>query len=598
MRTQSLFSLLFGVALLLWGGGVPVSAAPAEDVVGWEWRWGDSPMANSGQPMWVLGQDESAPPWQSIAFPSNPPGRNGREHVWFRVTLPDGEWRDPVLYVYSIDLIAQFYLDDELIYHWGSFDEQGRGRFVGWPWHMIELPADYAGKTLFVRVFSDYTDIGLWGEVRLMDRVALLKQVIQRSAKDLFVSAFSLLLALLAGIFTLIGGRRQGFAPIALFALGSGVMILAETQARQLLLNAPLLWDTLRAAGYFSLPVAMGWLLTYWLTGRARSWVRAIAALHLLYLILAIFLAMTGVVHVAATFPPFDLLLSFTLPAMMLLALWHIRQMGPERRLVVGSLALFAILLLVDILVAHSLLPFYEVPLGVGALVWTLAIVSIALWHYRQTQQELARLNRSLEDQVRERTVELDRMVEKLQGYSYEDALTGLGNRRQFDELFHHEAGRAARQQSPLSLVMVDLDHFKQVNDVWGHAAGDTVLQGVARLLRRHFRETDVIVRLGGEEFVALLPGATAEQALERATAAVAAARVTEHQHEGRALGVVTLSCGLATYPKPVTDPARLLECADQALYRAKRAGRDRCVAWTEAEQESPAQGKNAQGQS
>ncbi|MFP4271812.1 MAG: GGDEF domain-containing protein [Halothiobacillaceae bacterium] len=571
--------LLALLGMLLSG---PAFAAPAQDVVGWEWRWGDSPRTETGQPAWVVaGSQADDEHWQPIAFPSNPPGRAAQEHVWFRVTLPEGRWRDPVLYVYSIDLIAQFYLDDELLYQFGHFDETGRGTFAGWPWHMIELPRDYAGRTLYVRVYSDYTDIGLWGEVKLMDRVDLLKRVMLRSADDLAVSDLALLLALLAGIFTLVGGHRQGFAPIALFSAASGVMILAETQARQLLWHAPLGWEYLRAGSYFTLPVAMGWLLSHWLTGAARCWVLGLTGLHLVYLAWALAASGLGWVHLASTFPPFDALLAVTLPVMMGLALAHVRHLGQEQRLVVASFVLFGLLLLVDIGVAHSLLPFFEVPLGVGALAFSLAIVSVALWHYRRTQQALASMNRLLEAQVRERTAELDAMVARLEGYSYEDALTGLGNRRQFDELFRHEAGRAMRQGTPLSLVMMDLDHFKHVNDVWGHAAGDAVLQRLAQMLRTHFRDTDILVRLGGEEFVVLLPGATTEQARARTQAVVEAARVTEHRYEGKPVGVVTLSCGIANYPDQTPDPAALLELADQALYAAKRAGRDGCMVWS-----------------
>ncbi|TFH86839.1 GGDEF domain-containing protein [Billgrantia azerbaijanica] len=174
-------------------------------------------------------------------------------------------------------------------------------------------------------------------------------------------------------------------------------------------------------------------------------------------------------------------------------------------------------------------------------------------------------------------------MVRKLEGFSYEDPLTGLKNRRHFDELLQHEATRAKRNGTPLSLVMIDLDHFKQINDHHGHEAGDTVLMGVAELLQRHFRDADVVCRLGGEEFVAILPGATTEQAEARAEALVGAVRQLTLSHGETALGAVTLSCGVATYPCHTREPQALLGLADKALYHAKHHGRDRCVTWSEA---------------
>lgn len=576
-----LLRLLTGLLLVaaLTPAGLAAAAEP-RDLVDWEYRWGDSPLASDGTPLWVHGAEDDA--WRDIAFPSNPPGRAGHHHAWFRTTLPAGEWRDPVVYVYSIDLIGQAYLDDELIYQYGRFDAQGRGDFAGWPWHMIELPEDFAGRTLHFRVFSDYTDIGLWGEVMLMERVDLLTRVIRSSSRDLVVSAFSLLLAGLAGSFAVLGPRRRSFAAMALFSLASGTMILAETQASQLLLDRPLLWDTLAAAGYYSLPVAMGLLLTHWLAGAPGRWMHRLWQLHLAYLLGAIGLAEAGVVSLASTFPPFDLLLAITLPLMLVLALWRVHRLGTEQRLIIASYALLAALLLADMAVAHGLLAWRRIPVSLGTLTFSLAIVGISLWHYRQTQRELARLNRSLEQQVVHRTAELDRLVRKLEGFSYEDPLTGLKNRRYFDELLRHEAARAERQGIPLSMVMIDLDHFKQINDRFGHEAGDGVLVEVAALLREHFRGSDVVCRLGGEEFVAILPGATTGQAEARAAALLEAVRALRLEHAGRALGPITFSCGVATYPCHSREPLALLGLADKALYHAKHHGRDRSITWSE----------------
>ncbi|OBX36286.1 hypothetical protein A8U91_00627 [Halomonas elongata] len=125
------------------------------------------------------------------------------------------EWRDPVVYIYSVDLIVEAYLEGRRIYHYGNFDAHGEGRFAGWPWHMIELPRDFAGKTLYFRVYSDYTDIGLWGEVKLMEHAELLGYLLRHSTVDLVISIICLLLALLAGVFTLIqAGTRHYFAPL------------------------------------------------------------------------------------------------------------------------------------------------------------------------------------------------------------------------------------------------------------------------------------------------------------------------------------------------------------------------------------------------
>ncbi|MCA1770337.1 MAG: diguanylate cyclase [Halomonas sp.] len=539
----------------------------------WEFRWGDSPSGQDGQPLWL---DEEDAEWQAIDFPSNPPGRKEHQNVWFRTVLPGGEWRDPVIYITSIDLIGQVYVGGELIYQYGEFDEQGRGDFAGWPWHMIELPDDFAGQTLHLRVFSYYTDIGLWGEVQLMDRIDGLKSVIQRSAKDLAVSAFSLVLAALAGIFVLIGPERRGFVGIALFASAAGLMLLAESPARQLLMEDALWWDTLRAGSYFTLPIAMGFLLAHWLDGTPERWMRRLWQLHLAYLIIAIGLVKAGVISLSLTFPTFDVLLVITLPLMLFLALTRLNRMTLQQQLIVASFALFAPVLLVSMLVAHGFVAWRPISLSIGTLGFSIAIAGISLWDYRNTQRRLASLNQNLEYQVAARTAELDELVVKLEGFSYEDPLTGLKNRRHFDELLAHETGRIEREGHPLALVLMDLDHFKQVNDRYGHEAGDQVLVQSATLLREHFRNADVVCRLGGEEFIAMLPGASAAQAQSRADAVVQALAQQRFVIDGTLLPPITISCGVASYPEHTDDPKTLVGLADEALYLAKHSGRNR----------------------
>jgi diguanylate cyclase (GGDEF)-like protein len=150
------------------------------------------------------------------------------------------------------------------------------------------------------------------------------------------------------------------------------------------------------------------------------------------------------------------------------------------------------------------------------------------------------------------------------------DGLTGLLNHRACHERLGEEIARAAAQERPLSVVVLDLDHFKTINDAYGHAEGDKVLVAAAGKLRSAVREDDVVARLGGEEFALILPGVDgthAADAAERARAAIADVEVG-----GRAL---SCSAGVASFPDDERDAGRLLELADGALYWAKRSGRD-----------------------
>lgn len=151
------------------------------------------------------------------------------------------------------------------------------------------------------------------------------------------------------------------------------------------------------------------------------------------------------------------------------------------------------------------------------------------------------------------------------------DSLTGAVNRRGFTDRLQQAQGQAALCAQPLSLVMVDIDHFKRINDVHGHAIGDSVLREVAARLRRQMRRGDLLGRLGGEEFAVLLPATDLEGAAVQAELARQALR----REPVAVAGTVTASLGVAQWDgsEPVSD---WLERADLALYEAKRLGRDR----------------------
>lgn len=574
--------LLLLVILVMLPSSLQAAAQP-QPLQSWEYRWGDSPSDADGRPEWLLSDSTG---WQSIDSPSNPPGRDGHEHLWLRTTVPAGDWNDPVLFITSINLIGQVYLGDKLIYQYGEFDDQGKGDFAGWPWHMVDLPEDAVGQTLTFRFYSYYTSIGLWGQVQLMERIEVLKQVIHDSAQDLGVSALVLVLAILATIFALIGPERRGFGSIALFAYASGLMLLAETPARQFIADNPLAWDTLRAGSYYTLPVALGLLLSYWLEGTAKRWITHLWVIHLIYLVLAIGLVQLGMVSLSLTFPIFDVMLAVSLPVMLALALMRFQRLTLGQRLLVVSFTFFAPLLLADMAVAHGFVGWRSVPLSYGTLAFSLANAAIFLWHYRHTQQQLATANETLEQQVAARTADLDRLVQELEGLSRKDPLTGLHNRRHFDTAFEHQCQRVKQHASQLSVLMLDVDHFKQINDDFGHDAGDAVLIEIALLLRHHLRDLDVICRFGGEEFIALLPATSRIAAETRAKALLTSIAHQTFVHQSTSLRKITLSCGVATYPDHTQDPKKLLRLADEALYQAKHSGRNRCVVWEDTLEE------------
>ncbi|WP_226070736.1 sensor domain-containing diguanylate cyclase [Methylophaga pinxianii] len=683
-----------------------VIAATSEqiDLKNWEYRWGDSPFVD-GQPEWVMHPHKNHADWQPIADPTYPPGRQGQNNIWFRITLPESHLVDPVVFISSIDLITEVYLDQQLIYRFGEFDVNGRGDYAGWPWHMIGLPDDFAGRTLYFRVYSDYTDIGLWGEKKLLERSAALLNILNNSHGDLAISAFFLFIALITFAFSAMRGDNQ-FIYLGLFSLVSAGNLLGESQALQLWIYAPLAKTYLAAISYFSIPIFIALILHYWLREQSGKLMLRIAQMHIAYVLLCLLLSLTGVWHLAYFYPLFDILFIITMAIMLWICVQHFQAMSPEQRMVMGAFGCYAIFFLIDMVIAHGLVPWINFPLAYGGLIFASVLVLISLRQYRQTQQAVSELNVLLEKRVTERTAALQNYVlleqqranqlalinefslrletligrvqrcqnlqeagkiireqlnnvfapiqlhvsiineltdlpanavlsdkyrievedlqlgkqtfitfelldidtetaetqqaieqfifraidrlsvtlsgiklrEDLQVMSFEDSLTGLKNRRFFDDALQRELQLAQRHQQTISLLICDIDHFKQFNDRFGHEAGDMALRMVAALMLEHFRETDIPCRYGGEEFVVLMPAADIQDALERAKTLLEKIAAKTIIYQDKALGRLTISIGISSWNGEGNIPKMMLLDADKALYQAKQAGRNRVV--------------------
>lgn len=168
------------------------------------------------------------------------------------------------------------------------------------------------------------------------------------------------------------------------------------------------------------------------------------------------------------------------------------------------------------------------------------------------------------------------KLRDTLRQQSIRDPLTGLYNRRFLEEYLVHEGVRATRKNRPLSVIMLDIDNFKRFNDTFGHDAGDAILRRMGLLLQGHVRGSDIACRIGGEEFALLLPEAPLSIAFQRAENILETVRRMQVKHGGQVLGAITVSLGVAAFPKHGETPEALIRAADRALYQAKEGGRNK----------------------
>ncbi len=192
---------------------------------------------------------------------------------------------------------------------------------------------------------------------------------------------------------------------------------------------------------------------------------------------------------------------------------------------------------------------------------------------------------KSAEDHARKINETLLMLVDRLKGredalrdQANHDSVTGLFNRRYLDDSLARELSLAWRRSASLSLALLDIDHFKRFNDVFGHGAGDLALRECASVLSKNLRKSDIACRLGGDEFVLVLPDSSLADTQQRMEDICALIRKVEMRYDGTLLGMMTLSVGIAVSPEHALTPRDLLRAADSALYAAKHNGRGQVV--------------------
>ncbi|SFR64240.1 diguanylate cyclase (GGDEF) domain-containing protein [Marinobacter daqiaonensis] len=214
--------------------------------------------------------------------------------------------------------------------------------------------------------------------------------------------------------------------------------------------------------------------------------------------------------------------------------------------------------------------------MAVSSISMYLLLVGYVSYSRNLVLHEARERQRRIESQLKQQIEENRLLQERLHEQANRDPLTGLYNRRYLDDSLQREIDRCRRQQEPVGLLLIDIDHFKAINDEHGHASGDAVITQLATLLGSMSRASDIVCRFGGEEFLVVLPGTGREPAMERAEEYRQLFANTPVITEAGAI-TATLSVGVACWIEPMS-PDELIREADKALYRAKNEGRNRVI--------------------
>ena len=553
---------------------------------GWSYHWGDIPRSRQADDTegahWRFSEAE----WKQAGSLENVTGRSDEDILWLKLDLPESKWRNPHLLVSYADLIFQVFEAGRMTYEHGRIGPEGKGDFAGWPWHLIPVTAAES-TALYFRVYSSYYLIGLSEEIIMGEKADLLAHVYHKGMTGGVFFIILFIVGIISMALGLIKGHRRGALSTGFLSLNLSLMMLAQNELSQIVFLSPLILSYVWAFSYFLVPAFMAWVVYEWFDQQISKPVLIILCVSLGSMICAFVLSGITDLLFVEFYPSIDVLLIISMLALLIECGARHKGKGIEEGLIILGFFVICLSLILDAISFYGIVTWIGKAGQWSLTLFVISLLTVYLIKDRKQQEALALLTHNLENTVAERTQALNESLARLEELAQTDFLTKLLNRRAFMELANREVAKSIRHKQPLSLMLFDIDHFKRINDRYGHGAGDRVLTEVAKVVSQTCRKSDLICRWGGEEFVVLLQSATPDQAKRLA------ARMREtiqslalKSEDGDAIAV-TASFGFISYGgyqetselnKP-ENADRLLELllnkADSAMYHTKNRGRN-----------------------
>ena len=487
----------------------------------------------------------------------------GVKYVWIRVYIPPDTDPDESLFFYSTDQSFQIFLHGNSIYRYGALTRQLFS--YGRKWHLINLPEQAIGSYLIFQVYSDNPWV-----LGQFDRICLDREAHQIERLFIFdlpyISGITAIIVfvMLLGVYFFVQSELRGiYLNLIMLLMMFFLWMLGASSTIYLWLDWPVFWWHVQLIASYLLPVVTNALFLRIIDEEYKKRIRRISYIYGAVCTLAVILELLGLNGMyVLRFAYFPMILVCGGLTGYWLFLSQRRGNVHCRAIFVAFVTMVALSVLDGLSMQFRVFPWhaYLVPFGI----YTMAFFIIQLIFDRATHERyLSELSITLESQVH---VVTKRMVV--------DLLTGCYNRNKFSESMRDFMRIARETGEPFSVVMLDIDHFKHINDTYGHDAGDEVLVNFVQTIRPHLDRRHVLIRWGGEEFLILClhyDGAQAEVFADTIRASVADARLHPTEH-------ITCSGGIGVWYHTEEDsPAQLVKRADMALYAAKQNGRN-CV--------------------
>lgn len=358
--------LLAGCAIvvacfILWT--LPVNAqvsaepeTPFSIVEGWQYRWGDPVLDGRPVDSWLSGAEADSDAWKTQKFPGPAPGRQGEKNMWQRVRVPQTAFANPSLYILGVDQNMEVYLDQELVYHFGSIDQRGQGRFQGYPWHIVPLPSGAVGRMLSFRIWADHVNIGLVGEVNLGTDGMFIKHMVRNSANPGIVAVAVSFIGLASLLMFALKPSNREYLHFGILAFSIGVYVFTRTELKQFVVSGDLLRMHVELAALYFTCYACVAFVDRIFPNSSFGFLRWVWRLELTYSFISLPLAMLGVVPTMATLLPVQLIILITIPVILVVVARRAMRGDREALFMVFGFASFLGASIMEIFISMGLI--------------------------------------------------------------------------------------------------------------------------------------------------------------------------------------------------------------------------------------------------